>query len=221
MLKEMIDEFYRKEESPYKRDYFYVSEVDDCKRKIYFKMKGAPKEDLDPVTNRKFERGDQIHQMLVSTMYSLGIVTASEIRMPDDSLFHGRADAIVSVDGENYVVEIKSTNPYGFKAMDEPKSSWRKQIQLYLHYFDLEKGILLAECKGTQKLKEFLVERDEDLAKRIISDFEKLKGKVDRGVVPKKPSKEGWEYDKCQYCRYAEICRENSGSLNEFVCDSP
>lgn len=222
MLKEKIDKFYRKEEQPRERDYFYVSEADDCKRKVYFKMKGVPRENLDPQTNRKFERGDQIHQQLVSVLYSLGIVTGSEVRMPDESLFHGRADAIVSLNGDNYVVEIKSTSPYSFKAMDEPKSSWRRQIQLYLHHFDIDQGIVLAECKGTQKLKEFVLDRDQELAEEIISEFEDLKEKVERGEIPSKPDKEDWEFDKCEYCRYEEVCEEklrggNKNNLNGYV----
>lgn len=223
MLKEKIDQFYRKEEESKERDYFYISEVDDCKRKVYFKVKGEPKEDLDGQTKRKFERGDQIHQKLVSVLYSLGIVTGSEVRMPDESLFHGRADAIVSVDGENYVVEIKSTSPYSFKTLGgSPKDSWYKQLQLYLHYFDIDQGIILVECKGTQKLEEFFVERDGELVGQIISEFENLKGKVEREEIPSRPSKEDWEFDKCKYCRYQKVCEEKSNegdknNLNGYV----
>lgn len=217
MLKEKIDSFYREEEKVRERDYFYVSEVDDCKRKIYFKLKGAPKEDLDPQTKRKFERGNQIHQKLVSALYSTGLVTASEVKMPEESLFHGRADAIVSLNGDNYVVEIKSTSPYGFKSMDEPKRSWHRQLQLYLHHFDIDQGIILAECKGTQKLKEFIIDRDDEMVESIISQFKELKGKIEEGKIPEKPEKDGWEYDKCKYCRYKLVCDDNSNNLNSFV----
>lgn len=218
MLKEKIDEFYREDEDRKERDYFYVSEADNCKRKVYFKMKGAPKEELEPVVRRKFERGDQIHQGLVSVLYSLGLATASEIETPKDSIFHGRADAIVSVNGDNYVVEIKSTSPYSFKSLGrEPKKSWYKQLQLYLHYFELEKGIILVECKGTQELKEFVVERDDELINEIFSEFQNLKEKVEKGVIPSKPNGNGWEYDKCKYCEYEEVCDDTSGSLDDFT----
>ncbi|MFB6215642.1 MAG: PD-(D/E)XK nuclease family protein [Candidatus Aenigmatarchaeota archaeon] len=221
MLKERIDDFYRdKEESRKKRDYFYVSEADDCKRKIYFKMRGAPKEDLEPVVRRKFERGDQIHRGLVSVLYSLGLATASEVETPKDSLFHGRADAVVSINGDNYVVEIKSHNPYSFRNLEEPKSSWYKQLQLYLHYFDMEEGIILVECKGTQELKEFTVERDHDLVKEIFSEFQDLKEKVEKGVIPEKPDGDDWEYNKCNYCEYEEVCENTSGNLNKFTQSS-
>ncbi|MFP4045690.1 MAG: CRISPR-associated protein Cas4 [Candidatus Aenigmatarchaeota archaeon] len=220
MLKERIDEFYQKDEEQRERDYFYVSEAADCKRKIYFKMKGVPKEPLEPVVRRKFERGDQIHQGLVSVLYSLGLATASEIEIPDDSLFHGRADAIVSVDGENYVVEIKSASPYSFKKADEPKESWHRQLQLYLHYFGMEKGIILVECKGTQKLKEFVVERDEELIEKILKNFKELQEKVKNDVIPSKPDKSNWSYNKCKYCKYQVVCEDNSGNLNEYVPNS-
>jgi len=217
MLKERIDGFYRSEERDRERDYFYASEVTDCKRKIYFKVKGAEKEDLDPQTNRKFERGDMIHQRLVSALYSIGVVTASEVQMPDQSLFHGRADAIVSINGENYVVEIKSANPYSFKAMDGPKESWEKQLQIYLHHFDIDKGIILVECKGTQKLEEFHIERDDGVAEELEEEFGKLLDMIKKGVVPKKPDKDDWAFDKCKYCLYEKACEETSNGLKSFT----
>lgn len=220
MLKEKIDEFYRKEEKQKERDYFYISEAADCKRKIYFKMKGVPKEPLEPAIRRKFERGDQIHQGLVSVLYSLGLATASEVEVPDDSLFHGRADAIVSLDNENYVVEIKSASPYSFKKADEPKDSWHKQLQLYLHYFDMDQGIILVECKGSQELKEFAVEKDTELIENMLEDFEELQEKVEDDVIPQKPDKSNWSYNKCKYCKYQVVCEDNAGNLNEYVSSS-
>ncbi|MFP4115752.1 MAG: Dna2/Cas4 domain-containing protein [Candidatus Aenigmatarchaeota archaeon] len=217
MLKERIDTFYRREEKDKERDYFYASEVCDCKRKIYFKVKGAEKEELDPVTNRKFERGNQIHQRLVSVLYSLGIVTASEVEMPDQSLFHGRADAIVSINDENYVVEIKSTSPYSFKSLDGPKESWEKQLQLYLHHFDIDQGIILVECKGTQKLEEFRVERNDETVEELEEEFRKLRDMIKKDVVPKKPDKSDWSFDKCKYCLYENACKETSNSLKGFT----
>ncbi|MFP4116889.1 MAG: Dna2/Cas4 domain-containing protein [Candidatus Aenigmatarchaeota archaeon] len=217
MLKEMIDDFYRKEEKDKERDYFYASEVTDCKRKIYFKVKGAEKEDLDPQTNRKFERGNLIHQRLVSALYSAGVVTASEVEMPDQSLFHGRADAIVSINDENYVVEIKSASPYSFKTLDGPKESWKKQLQLYLHHFDIDEGIVLVECKGTQKLKEFFIEKDDEVVEELEEEFEKLLEMIKKDVVPKKPDKSNWKFDKCKYCLYEEACKEANNSLQGFT----
>ncbi len=217
MLKERIDNFYRKNEDGRERDYFYASEVTDCKRKIYFKLKGAKKEDLDPQTNRKFERGNQIHQKLLSALYSLGIVTASEVQMPDQSLFHGRADAIVSVNDENYVVEIKSVSPYSFKTLNGPKESWEKQLQIYLKHFDIDQGIILAECKGTQKLEEFFVERNDEVVEELEEEFEKLLDMIEKDVVPKKPDKSNWKFDKCRYCLYEKACKEAKNSLKGFT----
>ncbi len=217
MLKEKIDRFYRKQEKNRRRDYFYASEVTDCKRKIYLKMKGADKEDLDPQTRRKFERGDMIHQRLVSALYSAGVVTASEVRMPDQSMFHGRADAIVSINNENYIVEIKSASPYSFKNLSEPKESWKKQLQIYLNHFGIDKGIILVECKGTQKLKEFSIEKDEGVLEELQEEFEKLLDMIKKDVIPKKPDKGDWKFDKCRYCLYKEACEESSNNLTGFT----
>jgi hypothetical protein len=74
------------------RDYFYVSEVDSCPRALFYKMKGYPKEPFTPTTYRKLDNGDYVHRRIMSMLLSLGIVVASEIRIPGDKIFHGRAD---------------------------------------------------------------------------------------------------------------------------------
>ena len=217
MLKEKINNFYRKKEKSRQRSYFYASEVSDCKRKIYFKVKGAEKKDLDPETNRKFERGNLIHQELTSALYSTGVVTASEIDMPKGSIFRGRADAIVSIGDENYVVEIKSASPYTFKTLNGPRESWKKQIQIYLHHFDIDSGIILVECKGTQRLKEFIVERDDAAIEKLEEEFEELMEMIKNDKVPKKPNKKKWKFDKCKYCLYEKACEETSNGLKSFT----
>ncbi|MCD6092738.1 MAG: PD-(D/E)XK nuclease family protein [Candidatus Aenigmarchaeota archaeon] len=210
MLVEKIDEFYREREPDKKRDYFYVSEVGDCPRKIFFKIKNAPKEPMEPRVNRIFHNGDHVHIRLMSVLYSLGLVTASEIEIPPDKLFHGRADAIVHINKENYVLEIKSMNPFIFekRAMSKPDINHIMQLQLYMHYFNISKGIILVESKGNQELKEFIIQKDEKMIDDILSKFTELKEKIDNNELPPVPDKTGWDFDKCLYCVYRKTCRK-------------
>ena len=191
------------------RDYFYVSEVDSCPRALFYKMKGYPKEPFTPTTYRKLDNGDYVHRRIMSMLLSLGIVVAAEIRIPEDKIFHGRADAIVSIDDELYVLEIKSANKYAFEKMDRPDPAHLKQVQLYMHYFKIDRGIILVENKNDQELKEFTVHRDEKLLSEISHTFQNLKEMVSTNTIPPKPNYGRSDKWRCDYCAFRETCKKD------------
>lgn len=209
MLIERLEEYFRREETVRERDYFYVTDVGKCPRQIYYSVKGFPKPPLDGQTARRLAVGDDFHRRIVQALYSLGIAVAAEVPIPPNPLFHGRADAIVSLEGKNYVVEIKTVHPYNFDQMvATPRRDHYLQLQLYLHYFDIPQGIILAENKANQELREFVVERDQDEIRKVLSTFERLHEVIFLlDLLPPIPDKSDWEYDQCRYCSYVEFCQ--------------
>lgn len=217
MLAELIDKYYQDKREDKKQNSFYISDAGKCQRAIYFSMKGYPKKEKEPRILRIFDRGDIIHQRTISTL--LGIpevrVIASEIDIPPKQLFRGRADAILSVDGKLYVVDVKSSSDFKFKKLKEPETSYQRQLQLYMHYFKIPQGILLYENKNDQSLKEFELKYDKNLCERIISEFQSLKRDyIDTDIVPPIPEnlkqelqtgKVPWD---CQYCDFREECNK-------------
>jgi len=211
MLIKLLEEFFKRDEPYRERDYFYVSEVGKCPRQIFYAVKGFPRPPLDGQTARKLAVGEEAHRRLVQALYSLGVVVAAEVPIPPGSLFHGRADAIASLGGKNYVVEIKTVHPYNFDQMAiSPRRDHYLQLQLYLHYFQIPQGIILAENKATQELREFLVELDRPEVNRVLAEFEALRELIFlRGELPPLPDKSDWEYDQCKYCPFVDFCRED------------
>jgi CRISPR/Cas system-associated exonuclease Cas4 (RecB family) len=92
-----------------------------------------------------------------------------------------------------------------FKGLTQPKEENVNQIQLYLHFFKIPKGILLYINKNTLELKEFLVEYDRFRAEKLLKDLAELKIKIDKNLVPQRLAEypENWQ---CQYCQFKEIC---------------
>ena len=222
MLVEKIDKFYERVEQSKQRDYFYASELGDCQRKIFFKVTGVECEAMEPRMYRLFQQGDQVHMRLMSVLYSLGVVTASEVKIPEIELFRGRADGILCIDGENYVLEMKSINSFGFQKLGVmPKPEHMKQIQLYMHYFNIPKGIILMENKGNQELKEFVITKNVDIIQNLIKQFTELKELIKQGKVPPIPDKSSWEYDMCAYCGYKEHCNKIANDEKETINTSP
>lgn len=209
MLVEQIYKLYNKEEKPRDRDCFFVSEVDKCPLAIFYSFKKIAKAKLGPQTYLKFEEGNNTHKSLVETLFKLGIARAVEISIPENELFKGRADAIVSIENQLYVVEIKSVNNRKFEEFvseGKPDASFLMQIQLYLFYFNIDRGIILIKNKDTQELREFIVEKDMELINNILTYFEMLKQQIINNELPEKPKNLAkW---KCNYCGYNEVCNK-------------
>ncbi len=210
MLKEIIDKYYldkEKRAGNKEQANFYVTDAGKCPRVLFFKFKNAPKKEMEANILRLFDHGDYIHKLIMKTLVEAKEVrvVASEVNIPSQELVFGRADAIIS-DGRNlYVLDIKSINSSAFKYLTKPKEENIFQLQLYLHYFRIPKGILLYVNKDTQELKEFLVDYNQTLSQNLIDDLKSVKAKIDKNIVPARISDypNNWQ---CRYCQYREIC---------------
>jgi len=206
MLKELLDQFYLDRDRDREQHHFYITDAGKCSRAIFFKFKNVPREKMEPRVLRMFDHGNYIQMQILNNLFSLGIVRASEVKIPPQELISGRADAIITLNNELYVVDFKSMNSMVFKNLTEPKKDNINQIQLYLHYFKIPKGILLYVNKDTLELKEFLIEHDPAIAQKLLKDLTDLKTKIDSNVVPQRIP--GWPEEwQCQYCQFKEICQ--------------
>src|SRR3989344_1695973 len=200
MLKELIDQFYLDRQRDRGQTHFYITDAGKCARALFFKFKNAPRKEMEPSVLRLFDHGDHIHQLIMKPL--LGIrdihVVASEVNIPAQEIISGRSDAIIS-DGKNlYVLDIKSMHSMIFDKMTEPKEENIAQLQLYLHYFKVPKGILLYVNKNTLALKEFLVEYRQDRALTLLASLDETKKKIDGGVIPDRIQ----AYPEDWQCRY-------------------
>jgi CRISPR/Cas system-associated exonuclease Cas4 (RecB family) len=218
MLKELIDQFYLENQKNKEQTRFYITDAGKCARAVFFKLKNAPRQALDPRIMRIYEHGENIHRNIFNILYRLKLGVVTEVPIPAQEIVSGRADAILCAGNENYVLDIKSINSYIFKSMSSPKEENVYQIQLYLHYFNIKKGILLYIDKDQQEMKEFLVDYDPELVKGLLDKFYVLKNQVEHGTLPGRllgyPS--NWQ---CNYCQFKDICKMANGdalSWEEF-----
>jgi CRISPR-associated protein Cas4 len=214
MLKELIDQFYLDQQKNKEQTRFYITDSGKCPRSTFFKFKNAPRKKMDARLLRIFEKGEYLHRNIFNILYRLRIGMTTEIPIPAQEIVSGRADAILCINNENYVLDIKSMNSMVFKNLTEPKEENVYQIQLYLHFFEIKKGILLYIDKDQQNIKEFQIEYDPNLTKSLLRDFEELKKKIEADIVPKRFS--GWPKNwQCQYCQFREICSmADGGEMN-------
>lgn len=154
---------------------------------------------------RMFDHGDYIHRLILNALFSLGLVRSSEISIPPQTIISGRADAVLSFENELFVLDIKSINSMLFRVLNQAKEENVDQIQLYLHFFKIEKGLLLYVNKDTQELKEFLVNYDQTRSEKLLKGLEGLKIKIDENVIPARLANYPGN-KQCQFCQFREIC---------------
>jgi CRISPR/Cas system-associated exonuclease Cas4 (RecB family) len=214
MLKELIDQFYLENQKNKEQTRFYITDAGKCPRAVFFKFKNAPREAMEPRILRIFEHGENIHRSIFNILYRLRIGCVTEIPIPSQEIISGRADAILCMNNENYVLDIKSINSMIFKRMQGPKEENVYQIQLYMHYFNIKKGILLYVDKDQQELKEFFLDYDEALCKSLLDKFYSLKEQVEKNIVPARLADypRNWQ---CSYCQFKDVCKlANGDALN-------
>jgi len=207
VLTELIDKFYLDQQKSREQNHFYITDVGKCPRAVFFKFKNAPREKMDARILRIFERGESMHRNLINTLIRLGIVVAAEIKIPEQEIISGRADVILSLNNELYVLDIKSINSMIFRTLTEPKQENLYQVQLYLHYFKIKKGVLLYVDKDQQNIKEFVFNYDSKLVKSLLDGFQELKTKIDSDTIPQRllDWPENWQ---CKYCQFKDVCSE-------------
>ncbi len=218
MLRELIDQYYLDRQRDKEQTHFYITDAGKCGRSLFFKFKKSlPREEMKPSVLRLFDHGDHIHQMIMKPLLSVRDihVVASEVNIPPQEIVHGRADAILSDGKDMFVLDIKSMNSMVFDKLQEPKEENVNQLQLYLHYFKIPKGILLYVNKNSLELKEFITQYDPAMARKLIKGLEDLKEKIDKDMVPDRI--EGYPTDwQCKYCQFKEICGIAGGGEIEW-----
>ena len=97
-----------------------------------------------------------------------------------------------------------------FRKLTEPKEENVNQLQLYLHYFKIEKGILLYMSKDTSELKDFVISYNPELVQNLLKGLEDLDKKIKADIIPERLSDypQNWQ---CQYCQFKDICASSDG----------
>lgn len=171
----LIDQYLenRNTNSIRKRSWFYPSEAAATQQELFSAIMAYGYKPAR--THRVLDNGTDVHNRLLRYLEAQGMVKAKDVEITD-ALFHGRADALISLDGKVAVLEIKSMNRESFNRLEnipDAQSYW--QVQLYMHFLKVDYGVILVECKDDQRLKEFHVSRKYKAAKEIIDRFSAMK----------------------------------------------
>lgn len=207
-----IDQYITKDIKPVfkKSTGFSPSEKNTCPRFWWYKFNGVE----FPVTHdsrvqRIFDVGHSVHERIVSYFDNMGVLISAEAPVPQKEgcpPISGFIDAIIEWSGP-VIIEIKSISHEGFMLREtykKPVAEHYKQIQWYMHYTNIERGIVIYECKNTQRLLQFKVKHDVDFCKKLVNQYAKIYNKASGSEIPERPS--AYDSDRCQSCKLLTVC---------------
>lgn len=182
---------------------------DACPRCSYYELNGY--EVSDPLSGkpdarlqRIFDMGSWIHLYVQVKLLIAGVLEEMEVDVISDELFvKGKADGVVNLKGEKYVLEIKSINSYQFaKLKFGPLNKHRGQASLYAHILGIEKIIYLYVNKDSLEIKEFIEPIEKKDLKIMLSFIESVKTAKE---VPERTCVNKFT-DQALRCSYCSIC---------------
>jgi len=124
-----------------------------------------------------------------------------------DYMLMGHADALVTIDGVDLIVDIKTINSYRYKKLKAPEQKDQTQLLLYMYFLSKSRGMLLYFPKDSCKdWKEFLIKMEDwsEVVQTKLDWFKMLKGSYEAGAIPKRERSFG--SDDCKQCDYQRTC---------------
>lgn len=210
IIKELIDEFYVINNKPTLKDRnnFHATEAMFCRRKLFYRFNKTPTEPFEPHLLRTFEGGHNFEDSVFKVFNSIGIIENREIVLPNNNYnISGRADFVIKLGEKKYVVELKTINAEGFRELEltEKCSKYHYyQLQCYLFLLGIQQGILLYQCKNTNKLKEFIIALDNSCISKILANFDSAKDFITNNILPARDF--GPNSIECKFCEFNTIC---------------
>lgn len=88
-------------------------------------------------------------------------------------------------DRGTYLIDFKTSGSFPFKSAQEPYDSYIAQLQIYMDWEDVDRGIILYINKDSgHDLKEFVIERDPSIAEEIYRKWDVVSQAIVDGIPP-------------------------------------
>ncbi|MEM2177047.1 MAG: PD-(D/E)XK nuclease family protein [Archaeoglobaceae archaeon] len=166
-----------------------------------------------------FKIGKLFHSWLQQTLQNMNgngiLIKAVEVEqiavfhVDDDFIrLHCRADAIININNEDFILEIKTIMPHNDRLLPEqPLKHHVKQLQTYLNIFGIERGMIVYFEKKSMQHKIFTIKRDKQAFAEIVERMMRLHECLIHKIPPIPDPQDKWE---CKYCEFQEKCRVKS-----------
>lgn len=159
-----------------RRDYVGMSSLGHpCKRKLWIDYHSPIKPEFNGKTSRIFATGHSREAVIISDLRQAGYkIEGQQLEFScHDGRCLGHADGIIhGITKRPHLLEIKTSNTASFKSFQKHgiafNPTYESQMQLYMHFGCLERGLLVVECKENSDLYAERIYYDEKKAVDLI-----------------------------------------------------
>lgn len=183
---------------------FSASGAGQCLRERLLGYYGYPKEKISTRTYNIFANGDYVHLRHQVAGIVMGYIDSAEVSVSKPEMrLTGTMDGLLT---NNEILEIKSINSNGFSSVGSfgVRGDHLEQVHSYMYAADMDRARVVYECKNTQELKEFLVNRDESIIDKVVRDLTELNEHIENKTLPPCDHRS----KGCSSCRYKTVCQD-------------
>ena len=193
-----------------------ASEIASCARSLVYSLNETQKKPEEPRMLRILDNGNYFHERIehyvkeLAKQNKIKIVIMEERKMDTELNFTGKCDSVVqfqnvlAVKDQDVLLEFKSCNTKKFQMLTQPLDEHIWQVHAYMLLFNVHKALIIYEDKNQHDVKEFLVERNEEMINKIKTKIQMVNRHFKEGTLPDKEyPREDWH---CCWCKYFRIC---------------
>ena len=192
-LNETIDGYLTGVMTPPRVGVFFPSTLSNpCDRFVWLNYHGhMPSSVLDANLERVFSNGNYLEKRVETWFAGLGILMGREVPVKfEEPPISGRIDFIIKHQEHGISpIELKSINTIGFGRLSAPKPEHALQLQMYLNMGNYEVGTVLYENKNDQKIKSFIIKRDEKQWGDLLERCRRIQNMI---IAPSKCTGASW-----------------------------
>lgn len=205
---------------PAKEPTFRASGVGGCQRKMMYKLLGY-EERHDHVSAFTLQQGTLVHEMIQGYLQRAGVIESLEEELNILPNLNGHYDGVIILDGERYLLEIKTINHIAYERVAKYNTVYKKyllQAHCYMKALGLKKAIFLFVNKSHTLSDEYKVENPD-----IDPLFHEIEIKFDNKVWQEVEDKIGElvqyfenrmmpavkKVSECSYCNFREKCQSD------------
>lgn len=217
-LKAISDNWEKKNEEGHRAHLGASLIGEECPRKLWYVFRHCKKPEFPGRMYRLFDRGQREEEVFVKELRDAGVTIhdvdseGNQLRISDiGGHFAGSLDGMIhgglKESSKPHVAEFKTYNEKTFKqllkdAVKKAKPLHYAQMQVYMHYTDVDRALYMAVNKNDDTVYMERVKYDKDFALSLI---EKAQYVIDSKQPPPKltNSKSDW---RCKFCNFKDIC---------------
>lgn len=191
----------------------YVSEIEDCERKIVYSLRGLVG---DPVDEPKWAlvaaTGTAIHRILQELLMQYPDASVSIEHRVEDEAVSGYADAVIETATDKYIIDIKTVSSREFERRTKLEK-YKAQIGIYGALLLANKGVIVLVNRDNGAIDVIEFEIDYHRAARNIERAGRLVQLARAGET----GRAEWlgSYFCERLCTYRTICYEQESQREE------